>query len=105
MLMSATSVGKDSSGASSLSAISALKIHSRATRRSQRDCPIRRSLSEHCGNPGAGTVDGYSGDHIILAPPYTITDSDVDFLVETVTKLIHHFFHYKINLPEKSRDS
>ncbi|KAG7119438.1 Aminotransferase like protein [Verticillium longisporum] len=55
--------------------------------------------------PGAGTVDGYSGDHIILAPPYTITDSDVDLLVESVTKLIRHFFHYEINLPEKSRDS
>lgn len=32
--------------------------------------------------PNQGTVDGYSGEHILLAPPYIITTSQCDELVE-----------------------
>ena len=28
--------------------------------------------------PGSGTVDGRQGDHVLLAPPYSVTDAEVD---------------------------
>ncbi|KAH7389912.1 pyridoxal phosphate-dependent transferase [Pyrenochaeta sp. MPI-SDFR-AT-0127] len=43
--------------------------------------------------PGAGTVDGINGDHIIIAPAYNITDGEVDFIVSRVGKLIDDFFN------------
>ena len=42
--------------------------------------------------PGSRTADGVGGDHIILAPPYNITEVDVEFIVETVSRLIEDFF-------------
>jgi hypothetical protein len=42
--------------------------------------------------PGGGTIDGRSGDHILLAPPYNVTDDEleriVDLLAETVDAVI-----------------
>lgn len=35
-----------------------------------------------CCYPASGTVDGKSGDHVMLAPPFIITDSQLDQLVE-----------------------
>jgi adenosylmethionine-8-amino-7-oxononanoate aminotransferase len=32
--------------------------------------------------PGSGTVDGREGDHVLLAPPYIVTDAEVDVIVE-----------------------
>jgi adenosylmethionine-8-amino-7-oxononanoate aminotransferase len=32
--------------------------------------------------PGGGTIDGRSGDHILLAPPYNVTDEEVDIIVD-----------------------
>jgi hypothetical protein len=32
--------------------------------------------------PGSGTVDGVRGDHVLLAPPYIVTDAEVDVIVE-----------------------
>jgi adenosylmethionine-8-amino-7-oxononanoate aminotransferase len=32
----------------------------------------------------AGTIDGVSGDHVILAPPYNATSAEIDFCVETL---------------------
>ncbi len=32
--------------------------------------------------PGGGTADGARGDHVLLAPPYIITDAQLDELVE-----------------------
>lgn len=32
--------------------------------------------------PGSGTVDGVSGDHVLLAPPYNVTDTEIDVIVE-----------------------
>src|SRR3954453_23024326 len=32
--------------------------------------------------PGGGTVDGRSGDHILLAPPYIATSDDIDMIVD-----------------------
>lgn len=42
--------------------------------------------------PGSGTVDGIRGDHIIIAPAYNVTDADVDYIVERVSKTIIEFF-------------
>lgn len=32
--------------------------------------------------PGGGTADGRAGDHVLLAPPYTVTDGEVDMIVD-----------------------
>ncbi len=32
--------------------------------------------------PGGGTADGRSGDHILLAPPYNVTDAELDTIVD-----------------------
>ncbi|OCK58106.1 aspartate aminotransferase family protein [Bradyrhizobium sp. LMTR 3] len=32
--------------------------------------------------PSGGTVDGRSGDHVLLAPPYIATSDDIDMIVE-----------------------
>ena len=32
--------------------------------------------------PGGGTVDGRSGDHVLLAPPYIATPEDIDMIVD-----------------------
>ena len=42
--------------------------------------------------PGSGSVDGFRGDHIILAPAYNITNAEVDLIVDRVTQLVETFF-------------
>lgn len=32
--------------------------------------------------PGSGTVDGVRGDHVLLAPPYIVSDAQIDVIVE-----------------------
>ena len=32
--------------------------------------------------PGGGTADGRAGDHVLIAPPYTATEAEVDLIVE-----------------------
>lgn len=34
--------------------------------------------------PGATTVDGVKGDHVLIAPPYTVTEADVRHIVRVV---------------------
>jgi adenosylmethionine-8-amino-7-oxononanoate aminotransferase len=42
--------------------------------------------------PGGGTIDGRRGDHILLAPPYNVTDDElvmiVDLLAETMNAVL-----------------
>ena len=38
--------------------------------------------------PMSGTIDGKSGDHILLAPPFTITDDQIEELVEKLSKSV-----------------
>ncbi|MEC5320744.1 aspartate aminotransferase family protein [Brenneria populi subsp. brevivirga] len=38
--------------------------------------------------PMGGTVDGQYGDHILIAPPFIITESQLDFVVETLAAVI-----------------
>ncbi len=32
--------------------------------------------------PGGGTIDGRSGDHVLLAPPYITSDDELDLIVD-----------------------
>jgi adenosylmethionine-8-amino-7-oxononanoate aminotransferase len=32
--------------------------------------------------PMGGTIDGVRGDHVLLAPPFVVTDRDLDRIVE-----------------------
>jgi adenosylmethionine-8-amino-7-oxononanoate aminotransferase len=36
--------------------------------------------------PSPGTVDGISGDHVLLSPPYIVTDAEIDEMVETLAQ-------------------
>ena len=38
--------------------------------------------------PMGGTLDGHRGDHILLAPPFIISDAEIDHLVGMVTRAI-----------------
>lgn len=38
--------------------------------------------------PGSGTIDGHHGDHVLIAPPYTVTVSDIDTIVTRLATAI-----------------
>ncbi len=38
--------------------------------------------------PGAGSVDGKQGHHVLIAPAFIVQPSDLDFLVDTLAKFI-----------------
>jgi adenosylmethionine-8-amino-7-oxononanoate aminotransferase len=38
--------------------------------------------------PGQGTIDGVAGNHVLLAPPYIISDSEIEMLVTRLTQAI-----------------
>src|SRR5438128_1226244 len=38
--------------------------------------------------PGGGTVDGRSGDHVLLAPPYIATSEDIDMIVDRLGQAV-----------------
>jgi adenosylmethionine-8-amino-7-oxononanoate aminotransferase len=38
--------------------------------------------------PGGGGIDGIHGDHILLAPPFIITEKQIDELVEILSSAI-----------------
>ncbi|KAF2084914.1 PLP-dependent transferase [Saccharata proteae CBS 121410] len=42
--------------------------------------------------PGTGTVDGRSGDHILLAPAYNVTKADIDLVVDKTARAVEDFF-------------
>jgi adenosylmethionine-8-amino-7-oxononanoate aminotransferase len=50
-----------------------------------RDAAIARGLLTY---PMGGTVDGRAGDHILLAPPFIITEGDVERIVDHVAAAI-----------------
>jgi adenosylmethionine-8-amino-7-oxononanoate aminotransferase len=35
-----------------------------------------------------GSVDGKRGDHLLIAPPFTISDAQIEFLAGTLLKVI-----------------
>ncbi|KAF3073803.1 hypothetical protein CFAM422_004521 [Trichoderma lentiforme] len=45
--------------------------------------------------PCVGTVDGVVGDHILLAPPFNISDDEVDIIISTLWRAYHEVeLHY-----------
>jgi adenosylmethionine-8-amino-7-oxononanoate aminotransferase len=38
--------------------------------------------------PGGGTIDGTRGDHVLLAPPYIVTDTELELIVDRLTAAI-----------------
>ncbi|KAI6780340.1 aminotransferase [Emericellopsis cladophorae] len=38
--------------------------------------------------PGAGTIDGHRGDHVLLAPPFNITQGELETVVEVLRESI-----------------
>jgi len=48
--------------------------------------------------PGTGSVDGKSGDHVILAPSYLITRKEIDHVVKTFVRVLDHLFESLGNL-------
>ncbi|KAF2194425.1 PLP-dependent transferase [Zopfia rhizophila CBS 207.26] len=42
--------------------------------------------------PGAGTVDGESGDHILLAPAYNVSEAEIELIVDRTVRAIEDFF-------------
>jgi adenosylmethionine-8-amino-7-oxononanoate aminotransferase len=39
--------------------------------------------------PSGGTVDGQRGDHILLAPPYNVTDTELDIIVDLLADTVN----------------
>jgi adenosylmethionine-8-amino-7-oxononanoate aminotransferase len=42
--------------------------------------------------PGTGTVDGVSGDHVILAPTYIVTKEEIDLIAQTMSGVVRQVF-------------
>jgi adenosylmethionine-8-amino-7-oxononanoate aminotransferase len=38
--------------------------------------------------PGAGTVDGFRGDHVLLAPPYTVSEEELGVICRVLKEAI-----------------
>ena len=36
----------------------------------------------------SGTVDGVRGDHVVLAPPYTVSKQEIDIIVDVLGKVL-----------------
>ncbi|KAI1881389.1 hypothetical protein JX265_000215 [Neoarthrinium moseri] len=45
--------------------------------------------------PGTGTVDGISGDHVIVSPPYNTTADEIEEIVGTIERLVNDYFKEK----------
>jgi adenosylmethionine-8-amino-7-oxononanoate aminotransferase len=50
-----------------------------------RDEAMARGLAVY---PGAGTADGRAGDHILIAPPYTACEVEIDLIVERLGEAV-----------------
>ena len=42
--------------------------------------------------PGTGSADGLRGDHIIIAPPYNVTNEEIEMIVAAATKAVNSVF-------------
>jgi adenosylmethionine-8-amino-7-oxononanoate aminotransferase len=42
--------------------------------------------------PGGGTADGVDGDHIMICPPYNVSEADIVFITDTVVGLVNQYF-------------
>jgi adenosylmethionine-8-amino-7-oxononanoate aminotransferase len=39
--------------------------------------------------PSGGTIDGRNGDHILLAPPYNVTDDELGMIVDLLDDTVN----------------
>jgi adenosylmethionine-8-amino-7-oxononanoate aminotransferase len=58
----------------------ALKLSSRI-----KDAALERGLLVY---PGSGTIDGVRGDHLLLAPPYNVTDTQLETIVDRLGEAV-----------------
>lgn len=42
--------------------------------------------------PGTGTVDGVSGDHVLVAPAYNVTKEEIAIIVDRTAQAIEDYF-------------
>ena len=42
--------------------------------------------------PGSGSADGIRGDHIIISPAFNVRKDEVEWIVDTVGRLVNDFF-------------
>jgi adenosylmethionine-8-amino-7-oxononanoate aminotransferase len=52
----------------------ALKLHARVKKEA-----MSRGLMVY---PSGGTIDGISGDHVLIAPPFIVSEAEIDTIVE-----------------------
>jgi adenosylmethionine-8-amino-7-oxononanoate aminotransferase len=38
--------------------------------------------------PSGGTADGHNGDHVLIAPPYIVSDAELDEMVDKLSRAI-----------------
>jgi adenosylmethionine-8-amino-7-oxononanoate aminotransferase len=57
-----------------------LKLHARVKREA-----MEQGLMTY---PMGGTIDGARGDHVLLAPPFIISDAELDFLIERLVRSV-----------------
>ena len=55
--------------------------------------------------PGNGTVDGYFGDHILIAPPYNTTEQEIIEIVRRTTAVVESYFHNNHGVKYEKRPS
>jgi adenosylmethionine-8-amino-7-oxononanoate aminotransferase len=41
---------------------------------------------------GTGSADGFKGDHVILAPAYTVTKEDIEHIAKVTSDVVHQVF-------------
>jgi adenosylmethionine-8-amino-7-oxononanoate aminotransferase len=54
-----------------------------------------RGLSSEYGisvYPGSGSADGIRGDHVIISPAFIVREDEIEWIVETVGRLVDDFF-------------
>lgn len=61
-----------------------LRVHERV-----KDHALRAGLAIY---PGAGTIDGQVGDHVLLAPPYVSRQRDIEMIVERLEEAVRITF-------------
>lgn len=52
--------------------------------------------------PGTGSADGSSGDHILVAPAYTVSEEDINLIVDKIANVIEEFFDQTLTASEKT---
>lgn len=54
-----------------------------------------RGLTKHYGlnvYPGSGSADGVQGDHIIISPAFNVRRDEIEWIVDTVGRLVDDYF-------------